>query len=1030
MAWKPSKDSIVQEEESWTPPSGSVVSEEEVTPEEDQVEEEEPSMTKKGVAGAVVRGVSPTAAQAGAGALLGIPFGPPGMAIGAAGGVITGQLADLTIDLVNSNFGTNYSNTKDAVTHVLNKIGVPEAESSGEKIIQAVTEGAAQMGGGATALGALSKATTPAEAILPMKERIASEEVRRFTKLMGQRPVEQALTGAAAGGAMEAIEQGGGGALAQLGGGLATGIAVPMAGSGLRGLISLLPRTAAQKAKQAEELAASAYQGMVFNKKQALDDLARSQEVSDAQVRMMTGDITGDPGLLAMQDMLERESNVLASRKLENIAGMSRKLGEGLAPVGASPEETQGYFKSVIDNIVSESEKNRQAAIAKGDMESAKLIEEANAKASAIKAKADQNVLSAEEAFQQIKDDYQNLFTDLSSLKESTVKDRLSESAFEAISRQKDREKIYINDLYDAAEREVPEFFQRNTAAAKEQLVKEFGEERRLPNEVKKILSEVQDAEGNLQPRTLNQLRADIRAINSEIRAAQSSAARQAEVPALIKFKEALNKDIESLEGGILQGDKRILGQIREAGSENLKKANRAYFEYAQRYKEGASGDVFGPKALTSKTLDQFIKKSEGSASPEEIKRLRAAIIGKTDIPNMTPDQIAAAETDRATAIQNVSDWVISKMSGEVKGVKTSQSIENWLQTKGNRILEVFPESRPRIAQIQNKFRTLEDQVKQAQNAVKDFKAQRIAEGEQASLVESQANAMSKEIQNQYNDQVKKINDEIKLVSNPNSNPAAAFIGGNPQAIISQVMSSSKGDIKNNIENLVNLASKDETGKALEGLKNSVRGWMNIQSRSRTGQTVERGIPSEQVTINNYKASLEKMRKIMEPGSDTRNALELIFGKDSPELATTDKVIQQLNMMSRETALGTSAMRTPEDKTAAVKDNVLSLVGMTVGGLRGFVAAKSIDVLRKIEKNYGKEVLELYKNMLVDSMTDPELASKLLLRINEENFPTIQRVFADYGIKNLKASDFGLKTTEPEPEEEQEEQPEISFQEE
>jgi hypothetical protein len=135
-------------------------------------------------------------------------------------------------------------------------------------------------------------------------------------------------------------------------------------------------------------------------------------------------------------------------------------------------------------------------------------------------------------------------------------------------------------------------------------------------------------------------------------------------------------------------------------------------------------------------------------------------------------------------------------------------------------------------------------------------------------------------------------------------------------------------------------------------------------------------------------------------------------------------------MMSRETALGTSAMRTPEDKTAAIKDNVLSIVAMTVGDLRGFVAAKSIDVLRKIEKKYGKDVLEIYKNMLVDSMTDPELARKLLLKVNEENFPTIQRVFADYGIKNLKASDFGLKTTEPEPEEEQEEQPEISFQEE
>jgi len=979
------------------------------TPEENQAAEEEPSMTKKGVAGAVVRGAAPTATQAGAGALLGLPFGPAGMAIGAAGGVAAGQLADLTIDLVNSNFGTNYSNTKDAVTHVLNKIGVPEPESSGEKIIQAVTEGAAQMGGGATALGALSKATMPAEAILPVKERIASEEVRKFTKLMGQRPVEQALTGAAAGGTMEAIEQEGGGALAQLGGGLGAGIAVPIAAAVGRGGLSLLPRTATQKAKQAEELASSAYQGMVADKKQALDDLARSQEVSDAQVRMMTGDITGDPGLLAMQDMLERESNILASRKMENIAGMSQKLGEGLAPVGASPEETQSYFKSVIDNIVSESERNKQSAIAKGDTEAAKLIEEANAKAAAIKAKADQNVLSAEEAFQQIKDDYQNLFTDLSSLKESTVKDRLSESAFEAISRQKDREKIYINDLYDAAEAEVPEFLQSNTAAAKEQLVKEFGEERRLPNEVKKILSEVQDAEGNLQPRTLNQLRADIRAINAEIRAAQSSAARQAEVPALIKFKEALNEDINSLEGV----------------SENLKKANRAYYEYAQRYKEGASGDVFGPKALTSKTLDQFIKKSEASASPEEIKRLRDAIIGKTDIPNMSPDQIMAAEADRATAIQNVSDWVISKMSGEVKGAKTSKSIDDWLKTKGNRILEIFPESRPRIAQIQDKFRTLEDQVKQAQNAVKEFKTQRIAQGEEASLVESQANALSKEIKKQYDDQVKKINDEIKLVSNPNSNPAAAFIGGNPYEVVNRIMSN-KINAEQQVKDLLQKASQDQTGKAIEGLKNAFRGWMNSQARTTSKESVGKGIAAHQANVNDFQVDLGKMNEMMKAGSPTRNALEMVLGADSEEIQAIDKVRQQLDMMSRRSKLKVQGFQQPEDKAQDIKDTVLELAGIGLAGIKGYVAWKSTDLIKKVQRQYNKEVIDLFKNMMIDSMSDPELARKLLLKVNEENFPTIQRVFADYGIKNLKASDFGLKTTEPEPEQEE---PEISFEE-
>jgi regulator of protease activity HflC (stomatin/prohibitin superfamily) len=1009
MAWKPSKDSIVQEEESWTPPSGSVVSEEEVTPEEDQVEEEEPSMTKKGVAGAVVRGVSPTAAQAGAGALLGIPFGPPGMAIGAAGGVAAGQLADLTIDLVNSNFGTNYSNTKDAVTHVLNKIGVPEAESSGEKIIQAVTEGAAQMGGGATALGALSKATTPAEAILPVKERIASEEVRKFTKLMGQRPVEQALTGAAAGGAMEAIEQGGGGALAQLGGGLGAGIAVPIAAAAGRGGLSLLPRTAAQKARQAEELASSAYQGMVVDKKQALDDLARSQEVSNAQVRMMTGDITGDPGLLAMQDMLERESNVLASRKMENIAGMSRKLGEGLAPTGASPEETQQYFKSVIDNIVSESEKNKQVALAQGDAESAKLIENARAKAAAIKADADKGVLNAEDAFQQVKDEYENLFSDLSSLKESTVKDKLSESAFEAIKRQKDREKIYINDLYDAAEKEVPKFYQKNTAEAKAGLVKEFGEERRLPSEVQKILGEVQDVKGNMKLRTLDQLRADIRAINSEIRAAQSSAARQAEVPALIKFKQSLNDDISSLEGV----------------SENLKKANRAYYEYAQRYKEGASGDVFGPKALNSKTIDQFIGRSEASASPEEIQRLRDAIIGKKDIPNLTPDQVVAAEADRVTAIRNVSDWVLSKMSGEVKGTKTSKSIENWLQTKGNRIIEIFPESRKRISEIQDKFSTLEDQVANAKKSVLDFKKKRIAEGQNASLVDSQANALAKEIEKKYQEQVKKLDDEIKLATNPNSNPAARFVDGNPYEIVNKVMSN-KVNAEQQVQNLLEQAAKDTTGKATEGLKNAFRGWMNSQARTTSKESVGKGIASHEANLVDFQVDLKKMNDLMQKGSATRNSLEMVFGKDSPELESIDKVRQQLDMMSRRSKLKVQGFQQPEDKAQDIKDTVLELAGIGLAGIKGYVAWKSTDLVKKVQRQYNREVIDLFKNMMIDSMSDPELARKLLLKVNEENFPTIQRVFADYGIKNLKASDFGLKTTEPEQEQEE---PEISFEE-
>lgn len=974
-------------------------------------EEEEPTMTAKGTAGAVVRGVSPTAAQALAGAALGIPFGPAGMAVGAAGGVVAGQLADLTIDLVNSNFGTSYSNTKDAVTHLLDKIGVPEPRSSGEKIVEAVTTGTAQMGGGAKALGTISKAIKP-EAILPARERIAAEETRRFTKLMGERPVEQALTGAVAGGTMESLKQQEAGALSQLGGGLAAGVAVPVAAGLTRGALRLLPPTAAQKTAQAEELASGAYQAMVFDKAQALDDLARSKEVSDAQVRMMTGDITGDPGLLAMQDMLERESNVLSSRKLENIAGMSRKIGEALSPAGASPAETQQYFKSVIDNIVEQTERNKQAAIAQGDAEAARLIEEAGNRAAAIRAEADKGVLNAEDAFQRIKDDYQNLFTDLSSLKESTTKDILSDRVFGVIDRQKTREKIYINDLYAAAEKEVPPFLQKNTAESRAELIKEFGEERRIPREIQNILREVQDEKGKLIPRTLPQLRADIRAINSEIRAAQSSAARQAEVPALMKFKEALNKDIASIEDV----------------SKNLKTANRAYYEYAQRYKEGASGEVFKPKSLTSKTVDEFIKKSEASASPEEIQRLRDAVIGKQDLPNLSPEELARAEQDRATAIRDVSDWVLSKMSSEVSGTKTSKSIENWLQTKGNRILEVFPEARNRIGDIQDKFKILEDQMAEAKDAIKKFKTQKISEGKNATLVENQAKAMAQEIERKYQEQVKKLDDEIKITSNPNSNPAARFVGGNPYEVVNKIMSN-KVNAEQQVQNLLQQAAQDQTGKATEGIKNAFRGWLNSQARTTSKESVGKGIAAHKANLSDFQVDLKKMNELMQKGSATRNSLEMVFGADSPELDAIDKVRQQLDMMSRRSKLKVSGFERPEDKAQDIKDTVLEIAGIGLAGIKGYIAWKSTDLVKKVQRQYNKEVIDLFKNMMIDSMSDPELARKLLLKVNEENFPAIQRMFATYGIKNLKASDFGLKTTEP-IEETQEEPVGISFQEE
>jgi hypothetical protein len=201
---------------------------------------------------------------------------------------------------------------------------------------------------------------------------------------------------------------------------------------------------------------------------------------------------------------------------------------------------------------------------------------------------------------------------------------------------------------------------------------------------------------------------------------------------------------------------------------------------------------------------------------------------------------------------------------------------------------------------------------------------------------------------------------------------------------------------------------------------------MNSQARTTSKESVGKGIASHEANLVDFQVDLKKMNDLMQKGSATRNSLEMVFGKDSPELESIDKVRQQLDMMSRRSKLKVQGFQQPEDKAQDIKDTVLELAGIGLAGIKGYVAWKSTDLVKKVQRQYNKEVIDLFKNMMIDSMSDPELARKLLLKVNEENFPTIQRVFADYGIKNLKASDFGLKTTEPEQEQEE---PEISFEE-
>jgi hypothetical protein len=209
--------------------------EDEVSPEEEKPAED-PETTALGLGSAVLRGTAPTLVESGigaigggiAGGIAGLPAGGVGAIPGALAGArigatatpLAGQLSDLAVTGVNAAFGTHYTGPKEAVTHFLDKIGVPEPKSSAEKITEAVSQGAAEMYGGAGAFKAAGKLMKGGKA-------------KAVFELMGEKPSQQAVVGGIASGEMEKVKEEGGGTLEQLGKGLGLGI---LAGTGLSAL--------------------------------------------------------------------------------------------------------------------------------------------------------------------------------------------------------------------------------------------------------------------------------------------------------------------------------------------------------------------------------------------------------------------------------------------------------------------------------------------------------------------------------------------------------------------------------------------------------------------------------------------------------------------------------------------------------------------------------------------------------------------------------------------------------------------------
>lgn len=175
---------------------------------------EQPGTTVSGLAGAATRGLALPAAGAAAGALLGAPFAGvgaiPGAVAGAGAATLAGMVGDPIVGSINSLFGTKYKLPTDAIEDLLTRVGVPQARTEAERIVQATAAGAGTAGG-TVALG-----KTLQTAAGPVTQGVG--------QLLATAPGLQALSGASAGAAGQTAKEMGAGPVGQLaaavGGGL------------------------------------------------------------------------------------------------------------------------------------------------------------------------------------------------------------------------------------------------------------------------------------------------------------------------------------------------------------------------------------------------------------------------------------------------------------------------------------------------------------------------------------------------------------------------------------------------------------------------------------------------------------------------------------------------------------------------------------------------------------------------------------------------------------------------------------------
>jgi len=659
------------------------------------------------------------------------------------------------------------------------------------------------------------------------------------------------------------------------------------------------------------------------------------------EFRPMTGELSGDVGLVRLQSALETSGNDLTRIRLENERVIAKNLNTELQGTGIPFEETQRFFQDQNNRLIQAAQDARDASVQAANAEHVAATEKATRDLQQLSDLSKKGIISEEQRYAASLDAL-NSARETMLTKAAPVRAGFSSEVEGIINKNAAQEKAAYSRAYAEAEKSGAgkSVGVSETVASIRQVIDEVGARGEIPAYIKKLRSDLIKKDKAPPSQPIKEITNDIRNISGAINETDNKTTRRH----LMMVMDGLKAD------------------LKKAGetNEKLKKANRLFFEYADKYIDGASGSIVTEnqniKQPASETINKYV-----DGGLEDMQRLRRAV------------------KDDPAAINAIKNWFLNVFSEKASVSNPEQFLK---QERNSQFLSVFPEALPDINARVSGMRTAEAGVETARAGVaaqKEVAAETIKAGkeqrtadiaaarEQKQLREAQAQEALKTEQ----ERVAKLASTRTLGQSPENAIFGVFQSGDPRAAIKEIVQRTSGN-KN----------------ATEGVKNALKEFLNEELRVKgrvPGGGEETGTP---IPYSDLASSFAKMNTYLAEGSQKRAVLEAVF--TPKEMGALDTIRKQIEISERKrlqsggespTARLTAAEKQVEEKM----ENAVSLLKKLALGEDRQGLKKMLGVVDMIRSLWKGDVKAKATRMLIDSQADPQLGIALLRKAGTDN---------------------------------------------